>query len=70
MGSFYLQAGTICVEALKSFPVREILGHALPENFEILYSCRYIFLHSEEHFKVALLYIDKMFLLACWTTSG
>ena len=52
------------------FPVREVLGHALPENFEILYSCRYIFLHSEEHFKVALLYIDKMFLLACWTTSG
>ena len=45
-------------------------GHAPPENFEILNSCRYIFLHSKEHIKAALLHIDKLFMLACWAASG
>ena len=48
--------------------------HASPENLEILNSSRYIYfppiLNSILHSKAALLYIDKMFLLACWASSG
>ena len=34
-------------KALRALPSRGVWGHAPPENFEILYSQRRIFLHSE-----------------------
>ena len=38
---------TVTIPALRALPSRGVWGHAPPENFEILYSQRRIFLHSE-----------------------
>ena len=45
-------------KARRALPSRGVWGHAPPENFEILYSQRRIFLHSERPFGFAF-YLGK-----------